>query len=373
MKKVAVILILISVLCIFSFGVTSCDKAMKGFVYDPDTDYGVYWYGEGSYIRSSSKMSNEYYDPSKPTFVFCHGWEPDSDNTTNGYLEDLVTHKDTIAKTGADKVNYADALKEQGYNVACLGWFAYAKNLGDLFRYIWVDFDGGYALSLRFAQELCLVLGESYENDVRFVGHSYGSQLAVATSYQLVKFKEKGEISNQHLIPTRMTLADPYIGQPYLINGWAELKESNISYIGEPIGRLPKKLISDTVSYIVEKSDMAVDIYCGMSIASTSHYKYDGSDRAFEQLSKNCAFVKSKGLKNYYGDTNIHNIVRDWVLMTIIHNLDMIDQNGNKAPSGGASDEEIKLMRGKCFNQKNLKYNVFTDSMEFVDRDKTAF
>ena len=102
--------------------------------------------------------------------------------------------------------------------------------------------------------------------------------------------------------------------------------------------------------------------------ASVNYYAYDGSDADFEKLSANCSFVKSNGLKMNYGDFNIHNIVRDWVLKSIVDEVKMYDDDGNVAPSGAASDSEIKAMRGKCYYQNYNGFNLSRDSMTLKDR-----
>ncbi|MDE7349361.1 MAG: hypothetical protein K2N53_06840, partial [Clostridia bacterium] len=353
MKKGVLIFAVIALTCCILTATVACNKVEMS--YDPSTDYGIYWFGDDNYdyVRSGVGMDKKYFDPDKPTFVFAHGWEPDAKNSTDGLFEDFVTHKETVSKTGTSDVrDYARLLKEQGYNVACLSWFSYAGSLANLFNYIWLSFDGGYALSARFAMELAIVLGESYDGDVKIVGHSYGSQLALATTYQLVKLQERKAFKNEHIIPTRMTLADPYFGLTRLINNWDAIKYNNISFIDEPLnGREPSALFADVTDYVVGKKDIAVDMYFGMSLASTAYYKYDGSDTYFEKLSQNATVVKSNGLKNKYQDTNIHNIVRDWTLLSIVDEVILRDQNGDIAPSGGASDEQIKALRGKCYNQ----------------------
>ncbi|MDE5911677.1 MAG: hypothetical protein K2H24_05030, partial [Clostridia bacterium] len=300
---------------------------------------------------------------------------PDKKNSTDGLFEDFVTHKETVSKTGTSDVrDYAKLLKDQGYNVACLSWFSYANSLSNLFNYIWLSFDDGYALSVRFAMELALVLGENYDGDVKMVGHSYGSQLALATTYQLVKLQERKAFSNNHIIPTRMTLADPYFGATILINGWDKIKNNKISLTNEPLKeRAPSALFADVMDYVVNKKDIAVDMYFGMSLASAAYYKYDGSDPYFEKLSKNATVVKSNGLKDKYGDTSIHNVVRDWTLLTIVDKVLMYDQNGNVAPSGWATDEQIKAMRGKCYNQVYQGFDLSKDSLTLVDRSAEKF
>ena len=381
MKKSVLVLIVIALIGCIGIAVVACDnpvalpKVVMG--YAQDTKYGIYWFGDDNYdyVRSSKNMDVKYFDPNKPTFVFAHGWEPEKNNSTDGLFEDFVTHKETIANTGTQDVrDYALLLKEQGYNVACLSWFSYASSLANLFKYIWLEFDGGDALSVRMAMELAIILGESYSKDVKIVGHSYGSQLALATTYQLVKLQESKAFNNNHIIPTRMTLADPYFGATLLINGWNNIKNNNISFSDEPLnGREPTALFADVMDYVVAKKDIAVDMYFGMSVASTAYYKYDGSDASFEKLVKNSTVVKSVGLKNKYGDTNIHNIVRDWTLLSIVDGVTLYDQDGNVAPSGSASDDQIKSMRGKCYNQVYKGFDLSKDSMLLVDRSKEKF
>lgn len=379
MKKITVAILLV-VLIVGAVSLTACthDGYKSDFPfdleYDVATDYGVYWYADGEYVRSSENMDAKYFDASKPTLIFAHGWEPDEENSSNGLVEDFVTHKDTISKTGIASTDYATQFKEQGYNVACLGWFGYASGLNKLFEYIWIGFDNGYALSVRFAQELCCVLGDDYNGSIKLLGHSYGSQVAIATTYQLTKFLEDGVITNKKLIPTRLTLADPYIGATSLISKWSTLKTKSISYTNEPLnGRAPKTLLADTVEYIVDKNDVAVDIYAGMGIASTSYYDYDGTDPDFEKLSENCTFVKSEGLKKKYGDLNIHNITRDWVFLSLVNNVILYDQNGDVAPSGAASDEQIKALRGKCYYQTYEGLDLSKDSMLLKDRSDGTY
>ncbi len=301
MKKGILLFTVVSLL-LCSVMAAACNKVEMS--YDNSTKYGIYWFGDDNYdyIRSGEDMDKKYFDPDKPTFLFAHGWEPDRKNSTDGLFEDFVTHKETVSKTGTSDIrDYAKILKEQGYNVACLSWFSYANSLSNLFNYIWLSFDGGYALSVRFAMELALVLGENYDGDVKMVGHSYGSQLALATTYQLVKLQERKAFKNDHIIPTRMTLADPYFGATFLINGWDNIKNNKISLTNEPLKeREPSALFADITDYVVGKKDIAVDMYFGMSLASAAYYKYDGSDPYFEKLSQKSTVVKSEGLKIKY-------------------------------------------------------------------------
>ncbi|MDE6276230.1 MAG: hypothetical protein K2M75_06820 [Clostridia bacterium] len=375
LNKIILIFLAAAILCCIPTSAVACSKVEMS--YDATTKYGIYWFGDDNYdyVRSGSDMDVKYFDPAKPTFVFAHGWEPDKNNSTDGLFEDFVTHKETVSNTGTSDVrDYAKILKEQGYNVACLSWFSYAKDLSNLFKYIWLTFDGGDALSVRMAMELALTLGEDYNGDVKIVGHSYGSQLALATTYQLVKQQEKKAFKNNHIIPTRMTLADPYFGSIALISGWDSIKNDKISFTNEPLKeRKPSVLFADITDYVVGKKDIAVDMYFGMGIASTSYYKYDGSDKSFEKLSKKVTVVKSEGLKKEYGDFSIHNIVRDWVLLSIVDGVIMRDQNDAIAPSGSATDAQIKAMRGKCYQQTYQGFDLSKDSMKYVDRGKEQF
>ncbi len=59
--------------------------------------------------------------------------------------------------------------------------------------------------------------------------------------------------------------------------------------------------------------------------------------------------------------------------MTVVAKVLMYDQYGNLAPSGGASNEQIKAMRGKCYNQVYQGFNLSKDSMALVDRSAEEF
>lgn len=379
MKRILIIFTTLLILCGLAVTAISCNGGYNSvpMTYDIATKYGVYWFGEDNndYMRSGENMDVKYFDPSKPTFVFAHGWEPEDINSKNGFFEDFVTHNETISNTETTDVrDYAKELKGQGYNVACLSWFSYAKTLNNLFRYIWISFDGGYALSTRCAMELALVLGEDYQGDVKMVGHSYGSQLALATTYQLIAFQKCGMITNDHIIPTRLTLADPYIGDSVLIAKWDSIKSRNLSFTNEKLrARKPAALFADVTASVVKSKDVAIDMYFGMSVASTAYFKYDGKDENFEKLSKNSAIVKSRGLEAKYGDFKIHNIVRDWVLLTIVDNVTKTDQNGDAAPTGAASDDQIKALRGKCYNQTYEGFDVKNDSLILFDRNDETY
>lgn len=380
MKRYFKIIVAVAALCCFMCIGVCCIKPSNARVtmsFADDTDYGIYWFGEDNedYVRSSAQMDKKYFDSSKPTLVFFHGWEPSKENSANGLFEDFVTHKETISKTGTTDIrDYAKEFKKQGYNVASMSWFAYAASLVNLFNYIWVSFDGGEALSVKFAMEFAITIGEDYDKEIKFVGHSYGSQLALATTYQLIELQSKRAFDNNNIIPTRLTLADPYFGATAFIGNWDKVQDEKISFTQEPIAkRAPSVLFADILESVVRQKDIAADMYFGMSIASSSYYKYDGSDESFEKLSRNSVIVKCKGLDNRYGNLDIHNIVRDWTLLSIADNVGLTDQYNNVAPSGAATDGQIKNMRGKCYNQVYKGLDLSKDSMVLVDRYADKF
>ena len=71
--------------------------------------------------------------------------------------------------------------------------------------------------------------------------------------------------------------------------------------------------------------------------------------------------------------TAVHNITRDWLLISLVDNIKLTDQNGDVAPTAAASDDEIKALRGKCYYQVNSKLDVANDSLELVDRSKIQY
>lgn len=305
---------------------TGCVTPISEYEVNTDnTKYGLWWYGpdgeDGEMLRASSELPLEYYDPSKPTVVYSHGWK------TQGEDEPLTTVTSALISSKEDgisvDVDYAKALKDAGYNVAYFKWNAYAKQLFSMHRLIWSKnfTDSAVAaekadlvdvsLAGEFAREFVTSMQDYEGAPVYFVGHSFGAQMVTAAAYTLYGMSAMGLLVSDAIMPQRIVLADPYIPSTGL--------SGELDITGES---LSDKNCAQVFAQAVESmsgSGAAIDLYCGMAIA----YKSYGSDEYVDGvLTEKTNYVLMDGLTQTYGSVgDIHNVTRDWVLYALTEGL----------------------------------------------------
>jgi len=195
-----------------------------------EPEYGIYWYGkEDASQKALPGQPNPYYDPTKPTMLFIHGWQPDqaySHRTLMWKYEDATTGVTTAFDLAAPWV-------EGGWNIGVFDWgpFADESNVLEAEAKVWTatgprgmrwrDRDGNYqtaGVPQLSASELLYrnyldVLADYRGPEIRIAGHSMGNQMATALVLRLLETLGRDEIS-PHLLPTRLTLLDPYWSPP---------------------------------------------------------------------------------------------------------------------------------------------------------------
>lgn len=196
---------------------------------DPIDDHGV-----ARHHYNTTQLTG-FYDPSKPTIIFIHGWQPGQ--MRQHQRLDLCYQYKTGVNTQSDIYN---TLKYwQGWNVGVVYWnqFADEASFEDVEAKI---YSGTARKAMRWAyltpgnpavqycsaaDSHCLMprdasgqvkkasdlAVEAIENAIpsvnpsqefRIAGQSFGAQMAIATAYRLVKTSD--------LKPTRLVLMDPY-------------------------------------------------------------------------------------------------------------------------------------------------------------------
>ena len=349
---------------------------------DFTTSYGLYFYGDDhepyntdmtdvDMVRASESLAKKYFDPSKPTIIWFHGWE------STGSVGDryLMAGADTRKVMSSYDCNYAHELKEKGYNVGTFqfqgvedGDTNYAKSLGVIYKYVVESFNKtDYSLSFLFASEIIKVFGESYAKDITFAGHSCGGFVSTATNYMLQVFYHAGKITNKNLIAKRMIVQDPYVDT--LGDGLA----ANAMLMGtnELIGdRRKSAVVQDMMIKLHKFDNVAIDVYLGMSGASDEFINPDKSH--FNEVLPHVVITDMTGLKKWQGNIgNIHVLTRDWCWRSILENK-LKDQDGNLAPSGACTNEEILSMVGNLYQQQNAKWDFATESLQKVS-DTSGF
>ena len=325
--------------------------------YDTETGVGLYFYGKNhtilngestsksDMVRASTDLSTDYFDPSKPTIIWTHGWEP------TGSFGDryLCAGGDTRKVLPDYDVNYAQELRKKGYNVATLQYQGdldkvknYATSLGVIYKYAVCDFNNsGVSLSFMFASEIAKTLGESYSKDLILVGHSCGGFMSTATAYMLQAFYYNGLIKNEHLLPTRLILQDPYV-----VTLGDKLNEGDYLYgTDEEVGSRTKcQVVQDMLISLDNNAKTAIEVYIGMTGAGSGFI--DDSKGYFTKVKDHVVTIDMTGMKEWQGCVvNIHVLTRDWIWASMLGDK-LKDQTGALAPTAACTDEEIRNFRG---------------------------
>lgn len=217
-------------------------------------DYGLYWADENHRFYSAQHLlSQDVYNPYAPTVIYIHGWQRGA--TQKRKREMLFTK---AWQNYAQEVDIIRIWRAKGYNVGVLYWTQFADELEvkDAEAKIWSnqgnkgmrwrDADGEFHTHTVSENVVELLLSfytdalRDYQGpNIRFAGHSLGSQVAISLAYRLHKHAQKSE--NRHferLIPKRIALLDPFFSR----GAKAYLKGSTV---GEHTTALVRELIQE--------------------------------------------------------------------------------------------------------------------------------
>lgn len=219
-------------------------------------DWGIYWFGHNNqfkkaeprqqvtlinpgtwfdhgddYSNSTERWNSEFFDPSRNTVIYFHGWSGTGAWSTKECRRVTSKCDHKLCPKGEEQLLAEPWLKD-GWNVGFFYWdqFADEKCIRDAEQKIWFDRKGNglkwasyspsnniltweeYRGEAQSITDMCVTavksaMGGFYSGkSVRFVGRSIGAQLAVACAARL-----HGE---KHVVaPQRMTLLDPFFTQ----------------------------------------------------------------------------------------------------------------------------------------------------------------
>lgn len=197
-------------------------------------DYGLYWFGYGdSWQKAVPGQSNAYYNTSKPTILYVHGWQ---NGATARQSRETFNRKDA----GGPDLDLANSWLNAGYNVGILYWnqFADEGEVKDAEAKIWTA-SGPKAMRWRNSagnysngpsKSAADLLFDSYKanlagytgSNIRIAGHSLGNQMAIVLTKKISDAVNAGTVSSK-LLPKRVALLDPFYsnwGKSYLGNKW---------------------------------------------------------------------------------------------------------------------------------------------------------
>jgi hypothetical protein len=189
--------------------------------YNPyELSYGLYWFGlNGANQKFEAGTANAYFDPSKPTLIFVHGWQLTLSYTIPGFD---YTGTDTAAAWIGD-----------GWNVGIFVWnqFSDEPSVTDAEAKIWTpngpkgmrwrDWNNPVlysaappgtpsAAELFYETYVAAMTEYAYTGgNIRIAGHSLGNQMAVRLAELVDDGIAAGDVP-RYLRPTRVALLDPY-------------------------------------------------------------------------------------------------------------------------------------------------------------------
>ncbi|MDX1453203.1 MAG: cell adhesion protein [Oleiphilaceae bacterium] len=203
-------------------------------------DYGLYWFdGNNNSVKAVNadgtvnRVKRKFYDPSKPTIVHFHGWQPGSATRGSGY-----DREDFRFQWGSTDVVTSSSWKEKGWNIAYFYWDQLADELEvkDAEAKMWTTngprgmryrlSDGSYSTKhspnksvgeIAFEQ-VTAALADNTSNYLRLSGHSLGSQLATMVSGKISDAVSAGLLGAEVMVD-RLELLDPFFskyGKSYL-------------------------------------------------------------------------------------------------------------------------------------------------------------
>ncbi|EON93628.1 hypothetical protein MARLIPOL_02945 [Marinobacter lipolyticus SM19] len=217
-------------------------------------DYGLYWFdGNNNSVKAVeadgtvNNVPRKYYDPSKPTIIHFHGWQPGSATRGDGY-----DREDFRFVWGNEDVITSSSWKNNGWNIAYFYWdqFADESEVKDAEAKMWTVngprgmryrlSDGSYSTQhspsksvgqIAFDQ-VSAALAENTSHYVRLSGHSLGNQLATIVAGKNSDAIYAGD-AGINVMVDRLELLDPFWskdGKEYLgdANG-----DGNLDWNGE--------------------------------------------------------------------------------------------------------------------------------------------
>jgi pimeloyl-ACP methyl ester carboxylesterase len=324
-------------------------------------DVNIYWFGLGDVSeRAVPQKPNRFYDPSRPTVLYFHGWLKDSVP---------VRFRETYDRSKYnDNPDVAKAWIAAGWNVGAFYWNQYSDEgeVKDAEAKVysargpqqmrWRDASGAYhtgpdvSVMAQAVERIEATMGDFRGPEFRLVGHSLGSQLAIHIAAELLKKSKAGSVPKT-LVPSRVALMDP-----------AFLKDAR-DYLGN---KWPGEVARESVS--ATKADIVYEAYRTSLLTSNSVI---GDDN--QGLIDMTAFVELKPW--YFGALDLrakHNMAPGWYFESFESAL-TVKCSGAPVPSASLSNSAVRLMQERKKNYQQLgddaayTKRVSDDAFEDVD------
>lgn len=246
---------------------------------DDRLDYGLYWFdGSNNSVKAIeadgtvNNVARKFYDPSKPTIVHFHGWQPGSATRGDGY-----DREDFRFVWGSENVITSTSWKNKGWNVAYFYWDQLADELEVKYAEakMWST-NGPRGMRYRLSngsystqhspnksvgqiafEQVTAALADNTSYYVRLSGHSLGSQLATIVAGKISDAIYSGE-AGVNVMVDRLELLDPFFTK----NGKSYLGDAN----GDGNSDWTGERVRWTVQSLIQRHDIPVTGYYSSNI-----------------------------------------------------------------------------------------------------------
>jgi hypothetical protein len=382
-KRLSVKSSLYCALVSFSVGLSSAAQAADDYL-----DYGLHWVRvSSSNVEAQQKgvdadgsiltTNSNWYDDSKPTVIYFHGWQ-------SGSSEDDYSRED-FAFEDIDE-NTARSWKQQGWNVGIFHWgqFADEDEVKDAEAKMWstngpqgmryrLD-DGSYSTiqspdmsvgEVAFEQ-ITIALANNSSGNIRFAGHSLGNQLAVYVAEQINDAINDGSLST-NVMPNRIELLDPF---------WSQ---DSKDYLGDVDGDGQDDWTGERVNFAIDNLIADQDVAITWYKTSGIYDLWVGD--ANTALESTVAHINNRF---WYLDSwdlaSKHVHARKWYFMSLasdapeevsINWWGSRSDTGYDAASASTSNDRIKVMMGNTYewDQVEGRYTADPSDDQFEVKD----
>ncbi len=316
-----------------------------------DLDYGFYFLGaNGEYQKAIPGQYNPYFDTSKPTVIYFHGWQKGS--TKNEDFGNDNAFFFNSATVGA--YNAIGSWRNKGYNVCIAYWAQWAdeSEVKDAQAKLWLGNNGkkgmrymirnGSYKTYSTTNSVTDLLYSDYKtiftgsvSGMRFMGHSLGNQLATLMAYKISNAVAAGTVSS-NLMPKRVTLLDPFWGK------------SNETYSGN--------IYPGAKCVIYMKEMLARDAFALEEIRTNSNIGGFVGDSCTD-MRKLAAYYNP--WPSFGDDTAKHIYSYNWYALSIDKIVYADKLPGSNGLGAAASDAQIKTVMNWDFTTKAIKPTLY--------------
>ncbi len=326
-------------------------KPIKWNFVTTDLDYGIYFLGSaGEMEKWVSGRVNSYFDQTKPTVLWIHGWQPAA-VFMDYRLENCFFFNTKYLK----QINTIETWRNAGWNVAIFYWSQFADEIevknaqAKLYqsdnnrRDMRYAYRNGLRVSYRIYNKNNKNMTElvyenyqqvfaGYQKEIRLLGHSLGNQLAT-TLAKKISDQIAAKVIPRSYMPQRLVLLDPF---------WGKGKEACVG------GRWIGEVCCDYMQTMLRRDGLIVEQYKSSFLGGLI------ADENLEMRKMVCFTNLCPSFISKLDSTDQHCYAFYWYTMSLA--TEITDGSGHFI-GAAATNEQIKSQSNWDYQAEKMKDN----------------